>query len=117
MTVAKLDDVILLLGESKQVDETVTTSGGELELKKQRIYNSDAESGPCFLIYPKTLALVLTRRLEHHTVLYGYVLSSMTSLFFNQTVKKSKHRTRCAMIQFKHGVGVLRFIREPRREG
>ena len=118
MTVTKLDDIIVALGESEHVDKTVTTSGGKLKLEKQRIYNSAAESGPCFLMYLKTLALALTRRLEHHTVLYGYLLSSMTNLFFNPTVKNqnTERRTRRTMLQFEHGVRVLRFVREPRRE-
>ena len=81
MTVKRLDDIIAVLGESKHVDKTATTSGGELKLKKQRIYNSAAESGPCCLMYLKTLTMVLIRRLEHYTVLYGYVLRSMTNCF------------------------------------
>ena len=71
--VMKLEDVAVVLGESKQGAKTVTASGGELEVKKQRIRNIATDSGPCFPMYLKTL-------------LYGYVLCSMTQLF-NPTVK------------------------------
>ena len=48
MNVANLEDVVVVLDEYKQVDKTVTASGGKLKVKKRRARNSANDSGPVF---------------------------------------------------------------------
>ena len=55
LPVMKLSDAIVILGEAKPTSSTVTTSGGKLKIKKTKINNSFAASGPCFLSYLLTL--------------------------------------------------------------
>ena len=65
LSVAKLSEVLVILGEAKNVDKTVTTSGGKLEIKKSKANNQSALCGASFLSYLETL-------------LYGYVMCAMT---------------------------------------
>ena len=67
MTVAKLAELAVVLGESRPCDKTTTTSGGKIKVGKQKVQNSSLETGPCFDAYLETL-------------MYGYVLRSMTSV-------------------------------------
>ena len=55
MTGVKLGDANLILDDAKLVNNTITSSGGKLKAKKQRIANSSGNSGPCFLANLDTL--------------------------------------------------------------
>ena len=60
MPVTKLSDILVILDENRSVDKQATASGGKLRIKKTKLNNQFALSGPTFLAYLETL-------------LYGYV--------------------------------------------
>ena len=70
---------LLILGEAKNVDKQVTTSGGKLRIKKSNVRNQFALSGASFLPYLKT-------------PLHGYVLCAMAIVFRPVGLKHVRRR-------------------------